>query len=327
MSGMTDQDLDPTVRDALARRATRFNPTRGALAGVLGRVRRRERARRAGTAVLALGIFAAAAVLTVPRLLPGSDEGRPAGQPAPIPGPTPTGAVEDLWWRTFTSTKVTHEGAPRPLVPDTRIEVRFPLGLVSIQAGCNSYASEVQIRSDRLVLEEIVGTEVGCVPALHEQDGWLVEFFTAEPGWKLDGELLTLTSGATVIELRESESHQGQGVPPIFFPTLAEPATGYPDALAIGTLVQRRGCVFLEGTDGSRTLLIWPFGWSIQATEDGSLRVLDENGTPVREIGEEVELGGGFVGESRNRTGFPEELIGEPIPDRCKAGGYFLTSG
>jgi heat shock protein HslJ len=393
---MTEPDLDPIVRDALRQRATRFEPTRGDLEPVVSRARRRERARRAGTAILALGIFAAAAVLVVPRLLPRSDEGRPAGQPGPLPGPTPTGSAEDLWGRTFISTSATRGGAHRPLVPETDIEVTFRRSTISFVAGCNGYGGELEITDDRLIVGEIMGTEVGCAPELHEQDEWLIEFFAGDPRWRLDEALLTLTSGETVLEFREvlassdglgetvlvpdvvglprreavgmlenaglaveirtvGETQGGVvlsqsppagaevsvggtivlniGPPPgespsdLFFPTLAEPASGYPDALAVGTLVEQRGCVFLRGTDGSRTLLIWPFGWSIQATDDGSLRVLNESGTPVREVGKEVELGGGFVSENRNRTSFPEELIGEPIPDRCKAGGYFLTSG
>ncbi|MGH2578508.1 MAG: hypothetical protein ACRDG9_12290 [Actinomycetota bacterium] len=109
-------------------------------------------------------------------------------------------------------------------------------------------------------------------------------------------------------------------------PTLAEPTDTFPSALTEGSLVQRDPCLFLEAEDGSTSLIIWPYGWSISATTEGSTAVVDEDGRVVHRVGEEIELGGGFVSENRDSTGFPEELIGRPIPDRCKADGYWLAS-
>lgn len=109
-------------------------------------------------------------------------------------------------------------------------------------------------------------------------------------------------------------------------PTLAEATDTYPSALIEGTLAQRDPCLFLEAEDGSTFLIIWPHGWGISPTTGGERAIVDENGRVKHEIGTDVELGGGFVSENRDSTGFPEELIGEPIPDACTADGYWLAS-
>jgi heat shock protein HslJ len=112
----------------------------------------------------------------------------------------------DLLGRTFTSTAVTEDGEPRPLVPGTRIEVSFavreehwPIGW---KAGCNSlFGTDAEITADRLVVREIGGTLVGCRNDLQAQEDWLSGFLESAPEWRLSGDHLTLTSGRTVIEL------------------------------------------------------------------------------------------------------------------------------
>jgi len=111
----------------------------------------------------------------------------------------------------------------------------------------------------------------------------------------------------------------------LFLPTLAERPNVTMDALTRGTLVELEGCVILDPGDGSFTLPIWPFGWRLES--GGSGAILDDTGAEVAEMGEQLWLGGGYIGEQRNATGFAEELIGREIPERCKADAYFLTSG
>jgi len=116
----------------------------------------------------------------------------------------------ELWGRTFISTAATENGEPRPLAPDTRIEVTFnereDQGVVGWQAGCNTFGADVEITADSLVVGVIAGTEIGCLDVLHAQDEWLAGFFGSDPRWRLNDDRLILTSGETVIELEASRS-------------------------------------------------------------------------------------------------------------------------
>jgi heat shock protein HslJ len=111
----------------------------------------------------------------------------------------------DLSGTSFVSTKVTESGEPRPLVADTRIEATFEQGAVRWEAGCNSFGADVEITADHLLLTEIVATEAGCAGELQQQDSWLMVFFQADPRWELWGDRLTLSSGATIIELKKAQ--------------------------------------------------------------------------------------------------------------------------
>jgi hypothetical protein len=117
----------------------------------------------------------------------------------------------------------------------------------------------------------------------------------------------------------------------VFFPTLDHESNASMLALIWGPLFERDGCVFIkagyEGVVDDEVLLIWPKGARAERTDDGTLRVLLDGAT-VGEMGDRVELGGGFVGESRDAVANAESLIGGAIPDRCRtSGGYWLTSG
>jgi hypothetical protein len=93
--------------------------------------------------------------------------------------------------------------------------------------------------------------------------------------------------------------------------------------LASGTLAEKDGCVFLVPGD---MLLIWPHEASVERTDLGALRIT-VGGDLVGQTGDEVQLGGGLLGESKGAVDQAERLIGEPIPDRCRAdGGYWLTA-
>jgi hypothetical protein len=116
--------------------------------------------------------------------------------------------------------------------------------------------------------------------------------------------------------------------PGIFFPTLKEPANGYPAALAVGTLTNRNGCIVLQqGT--TELLLIWPYGTTLQQDQTGALRVWRSDGSLIAKVGDYVNIGGGAVGEAGRELHFVEQLIGKSVPSRCwvGAGGYFMTSG
>jgi heat shock protein HslJ len=101
----------------------------------------------------------------------------------------------DLTGRTFLSESVTEDGESRELVEGTRIRLEFTDdGQVRANAGCNHLFSDVRIGADRLEVGMVGGTEMGCDPPRHEQDGWLTAFLEGDPAWELDGDRLTLRS-------------------------------------------------------------------------------------------------------------------------------------
>jgi heat shock protein HslJ len=142
---------------------------------------------------------------------PGDDPSTPddGAEPADSAAADPTA----LAGRTFLSDAVTEDGRPRVLVDGTQIELTFhDDGRVTADAGCNSIGAEVDVRPDRLVTGGASITEIGCDPALHEQDEWLADLLVDGPGYTLDGDRLQLTSGTTTIELVDRAS-TGPAVP------------------------------------------------------------------------------------------------------------------
>jgi heat shock protein HslJ len=103
--------------------------------------------------------------------------------------------------RTFLSTAVTENGAPKPLVAGTRIQLTFDAGgMVAATAGCNTMAGPSSLRNGALVIDDnhLGMTLMGCLTGgLGEQDAWLRTFLTGSPGLHLDGDQLTLT-GPTI---------------------------------------------------------------------------------------------------------------------------------
>src|SRR5690349_8000227 len=92
--------------------------------------------------------------------------------PAGCGGGTATGGGP--WGRTFVS-----QSTSRPLVPGTRIELRFSDGKVGFQAGCNSVGGDARIDGGRLVVGEVTSTAMGCDQPHAEQDTWFATFLQA----------------------------------------------------------------------------------------------------------------------------------------------------
>jgi len=122
---------------------------------------------------------------------------------------------------------------------------------------------------------------------------------------------------------KPSASHQETSG--VFFP-ITYGLNGSMQALAHGMFVERDGCIFLDQSGGA-SLVLWPKGSVLQRTADGALQVSTNSGTIVWKMDEPLTLGGGFVGEARNQTKQAETIIGEPIPERCRADhGYWAVS-
>lgn len=96
----------------------------------------------------------------------------------------------------------------------------------------------------------------------------------------------------------------------------APPATFGMDARGVGTLggkIERdQACFWLVSDQGSRTALIWPYGFTAQREP---LRVLASDGSVIAAPGDRIEIGGGA---------FP----GPPTPkdDPCGIGKDFIVS-
>ncbi|MGH3489606.1 MAG: META domain-containing protein [Actinopolymorphaceae bacterium] len=126
-----------------------------------------------------------------------------------LPG-SGSGADDRLPGRTYLSTDVTDEGAPRQLVDGTRISLGFTDdGRVLAQAGCNSMSGQATIDDGRIDVDGgLATTEMGCDPARHDQDEWLAKVLASGPEWRLDGHQLTLTSGDTKLVLLDRKVAQ-----------------------------------------------------------------------------------------------------------------------
>lgn len=124
----------------------------------------------------------------------------------------PSGPADPLLDRSFTSIEVIEDGEPRELA-DGPIEVEFEARddrhAVGWRAGCNSFSGWFEITEQRLRLaddwpEGFSWTDVACDDELHAQDDWLVEVFTAEPVWSLEGDVLTLQTDTETLRLEGS---------------------------------------------------------------------------------------------------------------------------
>jgi heat shock protein HslJ len=116
--------------------------------------------------------------------------------------------------RTFVSTGVTAAGKDKPLVTGTtiRLQILDP-NRIMVQAGCNSAQGPARLDGDKLVVEGLSTTEIGCEEALHQQDEWITGFFTGGPTWRLDGNDLVLTGAE--IEVKMIDNNVAQPAKPL----------------------------------------------------------------------------------------------------------------
>lgn len=117
-----------------------------------------------------------------------------------------SGGASDEWpaGRTFLSTSVTEHGADRQLVEGTRISLRFQDdGRVSADAGCNQISGDGRLEGGKLLVKDLMMTEIGCPQDRAQQDRWLIEVLTGSPGLELNGDQLTLTGQDVTIKLTD----------------------------------------------------------------------------------------------------------------------------
>lgn len=134
----------------------------------------------------------ASAAPTTPVTTPGLEATTASGT-APDPGAAPT-APGALDGRTFLADGLGVDGVVRPAVAGTRLSMRFERAQVSVYADCNASTGTYRIGDGRLVLIDLMRTEMACPAELHAQDELLTELVVGWPAVTLEGDRLVLTS-------------------------------------------------------------------------------------------------------------------------------------
>lgn len=118
----------------------------------------------------------------------------------------PGSGTPEVAGREFLSTSVTVGGVEEPLVAGTQIRLGFGEDdMLAAHAGCNHFGARYRIDGGVLAITGGAMTEMGCEPALMEQDEWLFAFLGAQPLIRLSGDELVLEEGDTVITLLDRE--------------------------------------------------------------------------------------------------------------------------
>ncbi len=144
-------------------------------------------------------VIASALALSVAAALgacAGTDSGK-AGQPARL----------DLEGHTFVGDDVSVDDQPYSLVKGSELRITFGNRDIGAQAGCNSMGADASWGGGVLVVDgkSLVMTEMGCDPALMQQDTWIADILTSKPTLSQSGSTLTITSAGTVIVLTDEE--------------------------------------------------------------------------------------------------------------------------
>lgn len=119
--------------------------------------------------------------------------------------PTPrSGGSDPTLAGEYVVTAVTDGGKPHAVVKGSEIRLTFEGGTLGLRAGCNLMGGEYELVGDQLTIGPIGGTDMGCPPALMDQDAWLAGLF-ADPV-TVGEDPLTITSGDVVLTLADRES-------------------------------------------------------------------------------------------------------------------------
>ncbi len=104
----------------------------------------------------------------------------------------------------------------------------------------------------------------------------------------------------------------------VAFPVHDSPAI--PDALVVGRLEERDGCLVVSPEEGRPQLVIWPH--TLHLVEDsGFIAIADEDGHVLAHVGDTVRIGGGEIyREALGRTA----IGARGIPERCATPIYWM---
>ena len=108
-------------------------------------------------------------------------------------------------------------------------------------------------------------------------------------------------------------------VPTIHFPQLRTRSATFMEALLVGKLIVKDGCLRVSASEGDRGhLIIWQPDYFLNSNE-GVTEILDRNGQVVARVGEEIRIGGGEVPLAEDL----QQQLREPLPEQCE-GPYWL---
>lgn len=109
----------------------------------------------------------------------------------------------------------------------------------------------------------------------------------------------------------------------LFFP---EHEAG-PAPLSVGQgelMVDHAGCIRLDpGASGPADTVIWPPDYALE-TEDSEILILNGEGGVVARVGDQVEIGGGGIGNSLEGVAGIDERTKRELIERCP-GQYFYA--
>jgi heat shock protein HslJ len=103
--------------------------------------------------------------------------------------------------RTYVSEQVERDGQPQELVEGTRLTLSFSGDGITASAGCNQFSGTGGIVDGQLVIDDLAGTEIGCDPALLEQEQWWAGLLVSQPEAQVGDRALTLVGAAGAVAM------------------------------------------------------------------------------------------------------------------------------
>ncbi len=109
----------------------------------------------------------------------------------------------------------------------------------------------------------------------------------------------------------------------LFFPE--HEAGPVPSSVGRGKLmVDQAGCIRLEtGAYDTAATIIWPPDYALE-TEGGEILILDKEGQVVTQVGDQLTIGGGGIGDSLEGVSGVDERTRRELHERCP-GSYFYA--
>jgi hypothetical protein len=107
----------------------------------------------------------------------------------------------------------------------------------------------------------------------------------------------------------------------LYLPT-HRPMNAMPDGLVEGVLLEAGGCLWIEDADDARMLVLGPPGTTARQDEAGL--AIDVQGEVLR-LGMRISAGGGQY--QAEHQAFVHDLIGEAVPEPCRATGMYWLAG
>jgi heat shock protein HslJ len=91
------------------------------------------------------------------------------------------------------------------LLAGVRVHLHFTDGSLSMTASCNHMGGAYTLEQERLVMGDMMQTEMGCDAERHAQDDWLQKFLASKPKLVLEGTKLTLSNDSSSLAFLDRE--------------------------------------------------------------------------------------------------------------------------